>query len=110
LLRELTGIEQTVHELVALLVWMREHEAGAMMKTIRQLREDHGDSQHQLAEVAGVSREQVEAWEQGLTRPSVVSLRALTEHFGVDEAEIDLDPCEPPTLGEHVLAALEPSQ
>lgn len=77
------------------------------MKTIQALREERGESTSQLAAAVGVSVHTVDEWEQGAARPSVVSLRALIEHFDVDEADLDLDPCEPPSLSEQVLDALD---
>jgi hypothetical protein len=38
--------------------------------------------------------------------PSVTRLRLLTEHFGVREEDIDLDPNRLPTFGERLLDAV----
>ena len=83
-------------------------QGGTAMPTIRRLREDRGETQRQLAEAVGVRHDVVAAWEQGAARPSVSALRALTARFGVDEPDLDLDPCDPPSLGEQLLEALEP--
>ena len=77
-----------------------------MMKTIRQLREERGESQMQLAEVLGATLTDVTDLEDGVATPSVTRLRLLTEHFGVREEDIDLEPRRSPPLGEQVLDAL----
>ena len=79
-----------------------------MKKTIRQLREDRGESQMQLAEALGATGQDIQDLETGIASPSVERLRLLTEHFGVDETTIDLEPNRPPSLGEQVVEALEP--
>ena len=79
-----------------------------MKKTIRQLREDRGESQTQLADVLGVTLQDIQDLETGIASPSVQRLRLLTEHFGVDETDIDLEPRRPPSLGERLVNALEP--
>ena len=78
-----------------------------MKKTIRQLREDRGESQMQLAEALGATGQDIQDLETGIASPSVERLRLLTEHFGVDETAIDLEPNRPPSLGEQVVEALE---
>ncbi len=79
-----------------------------MKKTIRQLREDRGESQLQLAEALGATRQDIQDLETGIASPSVERLRLLTAHFGVDETAIDLEPNRPPSFGEQVVEALEP--
>ncbi len=79
-----------------------------MKKTIRQLRADRGESQLQLAEVLGATSQDVQDLEDGIASPSVERLRLLTEHFGVDQTAIDLEPNRPPSFGEQVMEALEP--
>ena len=78
-----------------------------MKKTVRQLREDR-ESQMQLAEALGATGQDIQDLETGIASPSVERLRLLTEHFGVDETAIDLEPNRPPSLGEQVVEALEP--
>jgi len=77
-----------------------------MKKTIRQLREDRSESEMQLAAALGATRQDIQDLEEGMASPSVERLRLLTEHFGVDETGIDLEPRRPPSLGEHVVDAL----
>ena len=79
-----------------------------MKQTIRQLREDRGESETQLAGVLGATLQEIQDLEQGIASPSVERLRLLTEHFGVDETAIDLEPQRPPSLGERLVDALEP--
>jgi len=77
-----------------------------MPKTIRQLREERGESTLQLAKVLGATSQDVNDLETGVASPSVERLRLLTEHFGVDEADINLEPHRSPTLGEQIRDAL----
>jgi transcriptional regulator with XRE-family HTH domain len=77
-----------------------------MPKTIRQLREERGESTMQLARVLGITLQDVHDLETGIASPSVERLRLLTEHFGVDEADINLEPHREPTLGEQLRDAL----
>jgi transcriptional regulator with XRE-family HTH domain len=63
-----------------------------MMKSIQELREERGETRMQLAAAIGVSLDEVTDYELGEAEPSVTRLRALAEHFGVAETEIDLRP------------------
>jgi len=78
-----------------------------MTKTVRQLRQERGESQHQLAEALGATLLEVQDLEEGIASPSVTRVRLLTEHFGVSEEDIDLEPNSPPSLGEQVLDAIK---
>lgn len=53
---------------------------------IRQLRKGWGLSQSELAEKIGVSFQQVQKYEKGSTRVSVMRLQQISEVFGVDIA------------------------
>jgi transcriptional regulator with XRE-family HTH domain len=77
-----------------------------MPKTIQQLRQEHGESETQLAEALGATLQEVHDLEQGIASPSVERLRLLTEHFGVREEDINLEPYRPPTLGEQLRDAV----
>ena len=77
------------------------------MKTIRELREERGESRMQLAAALGVTLNDVVAWELGQTEPTTSRLRALTEHFGVRDDQIDLRPGHPPSLAERLIDAFE---
>ena len=76
------------------------------MKTIRELREERGESQHQLAAALGAALSDVADLESGVASPSVQRLRLLAEHFGVREEAINLEPYRAPTVGEQVRDAL----
>ena len=76
------------------------------MKTIRGLREDRGESQHQLAAAIGVTLDEVVDWERGTAEPTLSRLRALTEHFGVRDDQIDLNPGHPPSIAERIMHLL----
>ena len=77
-----------------------------MPKTIRELREERGESRAQLARALGVMPQSVVDWELGRSEPTISRLRALTEHFGVRDDQIKLQPGQPPTLGERLAEAL----
>ena len=77
-----------------------------MRKTIQELREKRGETRATLAAATGASLDEVTAWEFGQAEPGVFHLRRLTEHFGVDDADINLQPHRSPTFGEKVRDAL----
>ena len=58
-----------------------------MRKTIRQLREERGESTMQVARVLGITWQEVNDLETGVASPSLERLRGLTEHFGVDDTD-----------------------
>lgn len=59
------------------------------MKTIRELREEAGLTQFQLALKVGVTPTTVSAWERGVYEPRASQLRKLAEVFGVPMDQID---------------------
>ena len=77
------------------------------MKTIRELREERGESRTQLAKALGVMPGDVAEWEMGRTEPTMSRLRALTEHFGVRDDQIDLRPGHAPSVIERLTDALD---
>jgi transcriptional regulator with XRE-family HTH domain len=79
------------------------------MKTIRELREARGEAPMQLAAAIGVTLDEVVDWERGTTEPTMSRLRALTEHFGVRDDQIDLRPGHAPSIAERLTDALEGS-
>ena len=81
-------------------------KARVAMKTIRELREERGESQHELASALGATLAEVADLESGVASPSVQRLRLLTEHFGVREDEINLEPYRAPTVGEQLREVL----
>jgi transcriptional regulator with XRE-family HTH domain len=76
------------------------------MKTIRDLREARGESQMQLAAAIGVTTKEVTGWETATAEPTISRLRALTEHFGVRDDQIDLKPGHAASLTERLTDAL----
>ena len=60
------------------------------MKTIRELREDRGWTQLDLANRLGITPVSVYNWERGKYIPSTTKLRQLAEVFGVRMDEIAL--------------------
>jgi len=79
-----------------------------MAKTIRQLREERGESAMELADALNATLQDIQDLEQGIASPSVERLRRLTEHFGVRDDEIDLEPYRSPSLAERLGDALTP--
>ncbi len=61
------------------------------MRTIRQLREELGWTQLQLAIKLGVTPVTVYNWERGKFEPKASQLRALARAFGVSMDEIDFE-------------------
>jgi transcriptional regulator with XRE-family HTH domain len=74
-----------------------------MRKTIQELREARGESRAQLAKALGVKPSDVAEWEAGTGEPSISRLRALTEHFGVRNDQINLRPKEASSLANRLL-------
>jgi transcriptional regulator with XRE-family HTH domain len=58
------------------------------MKTIRQLRQERGWTQFELALRVGVQPQAVYFWESGRRTPQVAQLRRLGELFGICSDEI----------------------
>lgn len=50
---------------------------------LSRLRRERGLSQEDLAEVVGVTRQAVQKWESGASRPDMDNLTALADYFGV---------------------------
>ena len=72
------------------------------MKTIRQLRQEHGWTQFELALRVGVQPQAVYLWESGRRVPQVPQLRTLGRLFGVCSDDIALEPpSEPPSPEVH---------
>ena len=62
------------------------------MKTIRQLRQEQGWTQFELALRVGVQPQAVYLWESGRRMPQVPQLRKLGQLFGICSDEIVLEP------------------
>ncbi len=61
------------------------------MKTIRQLRQDQGWTQYELAVKVGVHPQAVYLWESGRRTPQVPQLRKLGHLFGMCSDNIELE-------------------
>ena len=59
--------------------------------TIRDLREQRGETQLHVAVAIGVTPATVFNWERGRHEPKASQLRALARHFGVSMDEIDFE-------------------
>ncbi len=57
------------------------------MKTIRELREEHGLTQLQLAYRVGVTPLTIANWERGRTEPKATQLRKVAEVFGLASSD-----------------------
>ena len=79
-----------------------------MWKTIQELREERGESRSDLAAAIGVTLSELTDWELGRAEPGVTRVRLLTEHFGVRDDQINLEPHRDPSLGEQLKDALLP--
>jgi transcriptional regulator with XRE-family HTH domain len=72
------------------------------MRTIRQLRQERGWTQFELALRVGVQPQAVYLWESGRRMPQVPQLRKLGQLFGLCSDEILLEPAGvPPTPALH---------
>ena len=72
------------------------------MKSIRQLRQDQGWTQFELALRVGVQPQAVYLWESGRRTPQVPQLRKLGQLFGICSDEIVLEPAtDPPAVAVH---------
>ncbi len=60
------------------------------MKTIRELREEHGWTQLELAVKLGVTPLTVYNWERGRHEPTTSKLRAIAQVFGIRMDDIAL--------------------
>ena len=65
------------------------------MKTIRQLREERGWTQLELANRLGVTPSTIYNWERGRFEPRASQLRQLAQAFAVKMDDIELVPEEP---------------
>lgn len=77
-------------------------DIGTNLRTLREKREL---SQEKLAELAGVSKETVADWENGVRTPSVEELNGLHESLGVSMDELILG--QTGTDGHNGLSSLE---
>jgi len=73
-----------------------------MWKTIQELREERGESRSDLAAAIGVTLSELTDWELGRAEPGVERMRLLTEHFGIRDDQINLEPSRAPTPGEQL--------
>ena len=74
-----------------------------MKRTIQQLREERGESRSDLATAVGVTLDEVTDWEMGRGEPTISRMRALTEHFGVRDDQINLRPRDASSVADRLL-------
>ena len=58
---------------------------------IRRLREEHGMTQTQLGEIAGVTDKAVSTWESGKKVPRMGAIQKISDHFGISKSELIMD-------------------
>ena len=66
-------------------------DKGETMKTIRELRQERGWTQYELAVKVGVHPQAVYLWESGRRTPQVPQVRKLGRLFGMCSDEIELE-------------------
>jgi transcriptional regulator with XRE-family HTH domain len=69
------------------------------IKIIRELRDEFGWSQFELASRVGVTPSTVYNWESGRTEPRLSQLRALSEVFGMPMGDIAMNDKDRMRLG-----------
>lgn len=55
---------------------------------IRRLREDHGLTQQELGDIAGVTDKAVSSWEAGLREPRMGAIQRMADYFHVTKCSI----------------------
>lgn len=55
---------------------------------IRKLREEHGLTQEQLGEIAGVSDKAVSTWETGSNFPRMGAIQKMADYFGISKSAL----------------------
>ena len=70
--------------------------AAQPKKTIRQLREERGWAQLDVALRLGVTVSTVSLWERGLRVPTLLNQNRIARLFGVNPRTITFGPAEPP--------------
>ncbi len=73
-----------------------------MKRTTQELREARGESRNDLAEALGATLDEVTEWELGRAQPRIARMRALTEHFGVRDDQINREPGHPPSIADRL--------
>ncbi len=71
-----------------------EHDYGDAMKTVRQLREERGWSQLDVAVQLSVSQSIITRWERGIAVPKPGMQHGLARLFGVSVEDLALGPAE----------------
>lgn len=60
----------------------------SIAENIKALREQHGLTQQQLGEIAGVSDKAVSTWETGANVPRMGAIQRMADHFGLSKSDI----------------------
>lgn len=67
-------------------------------RNIKKLREEHGLTQEQLGEIAGVSDKAVSTWETGSNFPRMGAIQKMADYFGISKSAIIEDKQEETAL------------
>jgi len=68
-------------------------------ENIKRLREQHGLTQAEFGEIAGVSDKAVSTWENGTAEPRMGAIQKISEYFNITKGSIVDD--EGQTSGQH---------
>ena len=60
----------------------------SIAENIKRLREQHGLTQEELGEIAGVSAKAVSKWESGQADPRMGAVQKLADHFHISKSVI----------------------
>lgn len=60
----------------------------SISENIKKLRERYGLTQHDLAEIAGVTNKAVSAWESGLSEPRMGAIEKIANRFNIKKSNI----------------------
>lgn len=74
---------------------------------IKRIRESHGMTQLEFAQIAGVSDKAVSTWENGLKIPRMGPIQRISNHFGVTISEILTDEEQPSGAGTEELSEVK---
>ena len=72
---------------------------------IKRLREQHGLTQAELGEIAGVSDKAVSTWENGTAEPRMGAVQRIAEHFNITKGSIVDDNPNPASAPIYEVAA-----
>lgn len=60
----------------------------SIAENMKKLREKFDLTQHELAEIAGVTNKAVSAWESGISEPRMGAIEKISKRFGIKKSNI----------------------